>query len=475
MADIHELTALDLWTTLHKREISPREVTTSVLRRIAQVDPDVGAFVTVTEDAALERADEVETSLPHTRTLWGLPLADKDLVNRRGVPTGFGSELFQGVVAEASDELVTVLDDAGAVSVGKTATPEFGLSGYTEPRATGRVRNPWNRSLGVGGSSGGAAAAVAARMLPFAPGSDGGGSVRIPAAACGLVGMKPTRGLIPSASGITSVAGLSVGGTIARTVSDSALLLDAMIARRNGQIEHHYALRAPDDHDGDFLGAAVRGEGRFQLGILTNTPWDDELEIVVDPDAARTVRDAVELFTAMGHGAEEFTLRHDGRYGERFMTVWHASASTLPLDGEQLERLEPLTRHLVARGRELTARTLLETLSELTAFERSVIEQLSRFDAVLTPTLALTPRPLGWFDVDDPEECFRLQCAYEPYTSFVNVAGLPAITLPIIETDAGLPMGVQLIGRPGGEATLFALGAQLERRVRWQNRRPGLS
>ncbi|GAB2520793.1 amidase [Paramicrobacterium agarici] len=473
MAELHDLSALDLWRALQKGETSPTDVTEHVIERAERHNAQLGAFVTVTPDAARQRAAMVQSSVPRTSRLWGLPLADKDLVNRAGVPTGFGSRLFQGVEPAASDELVEVLDAAGAVSIGKTATPEFGLAGYTEPLATGPVRNPWDLTRGVGGSSGGAAAAVAARILPFAPGSDGGGSIRIPAAACGLVGIKPSRGLVPSASGITSLGGLSVGGALARTVTDAALLLDGMIGRVNGRIEHHYTLRAPDDNDGDLLGAAVRGEGRYQLGVMTNTPFDGELDIVVDAAAAAAVDEATARFADMGHGIEEFELAHDGRYAQRFLALWHASAASLPIEGSRLEQLEPLTRHLVERGRSMSARDLTAVLGALSEFERSVIAQFSRFDAVLTPTLALTPRPLGWFDAEDPERNFRQQCEYEPYTSFVNVAGLPAITLPLVQTETGLPMGVQLIGRPGGEATLFALGTQLERRVRWQDRRPG--
>ncbi|MCW4458412.1 amidase [Microbacterium sp. MPKO10] len=475
MSELHDLGALDLWQSLQRGETTPTTVAEHALERAERLNPRINALTTLTPDAARQRARDVEESQDSTGMLWGLPLADKDLVNRAGVPTGFGSRLFPGVAAAASDELVDVLDAAGAVSIGKTATPEFGLAGYTEPLATGPVRNPWDPSLGVGGSSGGAAAAVAARILPFAPGSDGGGSIRIPAAACGLVGIKPSRGLIPAASGNTSLGGLSVGGALARTVADTALLLDGMIGRVNGRIMHHDTLRAPEQVTGELLGSAVRGEGRFQLGVMTNTPFDDELDIVVDPEADSAVDEAVRFFSDMGHGVEEFALEHDGRYAERFQALWHASAASLPVDGEQLIELEPLTRHLVERGRAMSARELIAVLAALNAFERSVISQFSRFDAVMTPTLALTPRPLGWFDPEDAEHNFRQQCEYEPYTSFVNVAGLPAITLPVAQTAKGLPMGVQLIGQPGGEATLFALGAQLERRIRWHERRPALA
>lgn len=475
MAELHDLSALDLWAALQRGETTPTELVDSALARVRRENPRIGALVTVTEDAARDRAARLEQEESRVSPLWGLPLADKDLVNRAGVGTGFGSALFQGTVAAADDEIVRVLDAAGSVSLGKTATPEFGLQGYTEPAATGPVRNPWDTTRGVGGSSGGAAAAVASGMIPFAPGSDGGGSIRIPAAACGLVGVKPSRGLIPAASGIPSLAGLSVGGSIGRTVADAAMLLDAMIGRRSGRIDHHYTLRAPDDHDGDLLGAAVRGEGRYQLGILRGNPFDGALDLDVDPEAERTVVEAARHAVDMGHGIEDVELRHDGRYMEHFWRIWRASAATLPVDGSDLDLLEPFTQHLVRAGRGLPTRAVLESLAALTAFERDVIDQFRHCDAVLTPTLALTPRPLGWFDREDAERNFRQQCQYEPYTSFVNVVGLPAITLPITQTPDGLPMGVQLIGRPGGEAALFSLGAQLERRIRWQRRRPPAS
>ena len=216
-----------------------------------------------------------------------------------------------GFVPDTSDEIVETLDAAGAVSLGKTNAPEFGLPAYTESLAAPPARNPWNPELGAGGSSGGAAVAVASGMLPFAPGSDGGGSVRIPAAACGLVGLKPSRGLVPAGSGIDSLAGLVVDGPLARTTADAALLLDGMIAKRNGRIDHHYTLRAPYDDDGPFLGTAVRGEGRFQLGVMTTSAWDDAYDITIAPEATDALDAAVDAFAAMGHGIEETALAPD--------------------------------------------------------------------------------------------------------------------------------------------------------------------
>jgi len=309
-------------------------------------------------------------------------------------------------------------------------------------------------------------------MLPFAPGSDGGGSIRIPAAACGLVGLKPTRGLVPAGSGIESLAGLVVAGPIARTTADAALLLDGMIAKRNGRIDHHFTLRAPYDDDGPFLGAAVRGEGRFQLGVMTTSAWDGAYDIAIAPEAHQALSAAVEAFSAMGHGVEETALTPDDTYAPAFRTIWQAGAARIPAEGETLSLLEPLTAWLVERGRALSARELSEALSALTAYERSFLAQLSSFDAVLTPAMALTPRPLGWYDQEDGERNFEQQVQYTPFTSLLNVTGLPGIVLPVWQTEDGLPMAVQLIGRPGGERTLLSLAAQLERRIHWQDRRP---
>ncbi|HEY1106657.1 MAG TPA: amidase, partial [Agromyces sp.] len=197
MTELHEHTALDQYRLLQSGDVSPTELARHYLERIDRLNPVVGAFATVTAELALERAGVVEREVPRARPLWGLPLGDKDLQLRAGVPAAFGSRAFAGFVPDESDELVRAVDDAGAVSLGKTATPEFGMPSYTEGLAFPPVRNPWNLDLGAGGSSGGAAAAVASGMLPFAPGSDGGGSIRIPAASCGLVGLKPSRGRVP--------------------------------------------------------------------------------------------------------------------------------------------------------------------------------------------------------------------------------------------------------------------------------------
>nr|WP_194241459.1 amidase [Galbitalea soli] len=462
------MSAQEQWDWLHRGEITPVELVEHYLRRIERLDPGLGAFVTVSADRARRRAAELSAAGPTTAALWGLPIGDKDLYRRAGVRTTFGSRLFADFVPDVSDELVEVLDAAGTISLGTTNAPEFGFPSYTEPLAGSPARNPYDLELGAGGSSGGAAVAVAAGLLPFAPGSDGGGSIRIPAAATGLVGLKPSRGLVPAGTGFTSLAGLVTTGPIARSVADAAMMLDAMVAGAR----YEYATGAPRGAEGALLGSAIRGEGRYQLAVMTSSPWDDEYEIRLAAEARAALDLAVEELVALGHGMEETRLPATAGYAAAFRTVWQAGAASLPAEGQELELLEPLTRWLVERGRALTVRELGEALLVLTGYERVVIRALGAYDAVLTPALALTPRPLGWYSSDDPERNFAQQVQYTPFTSFVNVAGLPAIALPVAVTPDGLPMGVQLVGRPGGEATLLAIGAQLERRLGWARRHP---
>jgi amidase len=472
MTEIHELTALEQYRLMQRGDLGVGEAVEHYLDRIDRLNPELGAFHTVTAERARERAAALEASDDRTPILWGLAIGDKDLVRREGVRTTFGSRVFEQYLPEESDDLVRQLDAAGTVSLGKTAAPEFGLPSYTENLVAPPARNPYDTALGAGGSSGGAAVAVAAGLLPFAPGSDGGGSIRIPAAACGLVGLKPSRGLVPAGSGQDALAGLPVAGPIARTVVDAALLLDGMIARTGDRIRHTHTLRPPAYDDGLFLGAAVRGEGRFQIGVTTGTPWQHDFDVVLDEGATDALAIARDTLASLGHGLEEFGLEPAPEYGAAFRTIWQAGASTLPVDETTEHLLEPLTRWLLHRGRALPASQLVAALATLSRFERSVIRQFDRFDAVLTPSMALTPRPLGWYDQEDGERNFAQQVLYTPYTSFVNVAGLPAITLPVHRTVEGLPMGAQLIGRPGGEATLLALGRQLERRLQWDRVHP---
>ena len=470
--ELHHLSAQDQWDWLQRGDVTPVELAEHYLDRIERLNPELGAFARVDGDRALDRA-RTAAELPRSLELWGLPLAEKELSRRAGEPATSGSRALAGVVAPESDRIVQVLDAAGAVSLGATAAPEFGFPSYTEPVGRPPARNPYDTSRGPGGSSGGAAVAVAAGLLPFAPGSDGGGSVRIPAAATGLVGLKPSRGLVTA--GGDSLAGLVVPGPLARSVADAAMLLDAMTARRGEGVDWITTLH-PDD-PGRLLGAAVRGEGRFVLGVTTDTPWQYGYDVTLQPEAQAAFEFARDELAALGHAIEEVSLPDGSAYPDAFRAVWQAGAGALALSNEQLDLVEPLTNWLVRQGRELSAAALASALAALAAYERALIRALfsregAHVDAVLTPGLAQTPRPIGWWDAEDGMRNFAQQVTYTPYTSFVNVTGLPAITLPVQVTEDGLPMAAQLIGRPGGEATLVSIARQLERRLSWQRRHP---
>ncbi len=471
MFELHHLTALEQGQWLRDGSVSPRELVQHYLDRIERFNGAVGAMTVVEGERALARADALHDLVPRAAPLWGIPLADKELVPRAGQRTTFGSRLFAHHIAEVDDELVQHVDAAGAISLGATAAPEFGLPSYTESLVSPPARNPFDPQRGAGGSSGGAAAAVAAGLLPLAPGSDGGGSIRIPAAACGLVGLKPSRGRIAAGSGLDRLGGLVVPGPIARTVADAALLLDALVAGPGGRAATWpFATVAPEHSTAPYLAAAIRGEGRFQIGVMTSSPWEGFTELSIAPEARWAFDLALDALDALGHGLDELVLQTEPEYASHFRTLWMASAAGIPAESpDELAQLEPLTSWLVQQGRALSARSLAASLAWLTAFERRLIVQLSTVDAVLTPALAMTPRPLGWYDPHDAERNFAQQVQYTPWTSMINVAGLPAITVPVgLVPDGfdepGLPMGVQLIGRPGGEATLLSLAAQLERR-----------
>lgn len=456
MSELHDLTAIDQLAALRTGEIGPVDLAKHYLDRIARLDGGLGAFVEVTADAALARAASLAAH-ESNGALWGLPFADKDLVPRAGVPTRFGSRLHREYIPDATADQAAVLDEAGGISLGKTNTPEFGLTGYTETQIAPPARDPWNTANGAGGSSGGAATAVAAGLLPLAPASDGGGSIRIPAATVGVVGIKPSRGRVPFASGLDSPGGLPVAGPIARTVADAALLLDVQVAGRS----HPFATAAPGA--GPFVDAVAAGAASLRVGMTTVSPWDDADDIRLDPDAAHAVDVAAALLTDAGTAVDAFDWRPRG-YAELFMTIWRTSAARMTLSDAELELVEPITAWLVREGRRLTGAQVLDALAAAAVFERETITAFSPFDAVLTPALALPPQPIGWFDASDAARNFSQQVQYAPYSSFVNVAGLPAIVVPVTVDGSGHPVSVQLIGRPGGEAAIIALAASLEER-----------
>ncbi len=454
MSDLGELTALQTAAAVRSGDVTVTEVVEAALARAERLGPDLGAFAVLTPDRALDAARAADRAGPGTGPLAGVPTAIKDLTATAGVPTARGSVLGAGYVPEVDDDVVGLLARAGTISIGKTAVPEFGLSCYTEPAGAPPAVTPWDRTRSAGGSSGGAAAAVAAGILPVAHGTDGGGSIRIPASVCGLVGLKTTRGRVPAGPVGSDPVGLSVHGPLARTVPDAAAFLDAMAAPAPGEP----FVPAPAPPDG-FLAAAGRPPARLRIAVSVAAPLDG---VAVDPVCAGAATEVATLLTDLGHHVEPVETRLDDEVVAAFLTLWAVLSATDPVPEADEPRLQPLTRFLRARGRAVDGAAAMGALHTVQAATRRMVTARAGFDAVLTPTVAQPPRPVGWFTAaGDPEVDFARQVAFTPWTAVANLTGEPALTLPLVWSE-GLPIGVALRGRRGEEALLLALGAELE-------------
>lgn len=458
VSEIHELSAADLVVLRQSAELSAVEMVEHFLSRIEDHNESLNALVTVTAETALERALAMDEGLLDPGILWGLPFADKDLTNRAGVITGAGSRTnLRARPSLVSDPIAIALDEAGGISLGKTAVCEFGLTSYTESLVFPPTRNPYALGIGSGGSSGGAAAAVAGRLLPLAPGSDGGGSIRIPSWICGLVGLKPSRGSIPTGTGSKSLADLVVPGTIARTISDSALLIDAMVGG--------HAINNPSKTDlpnGAFFKNLDADIPPLRIGFTERHPWENSVETELDPIARKALNIVRVSLEGMGHSVEELNWEPHFEYADAFKKIWQASAAMLQVAEKSHALLEPFTRYLYDSGTKLDANKVGRALQALSKFEEETKLNFSQHDLVLTPGLSTPPPPVGFYATDDPEKNFEQQVRVTPYSSFVNVAGLPALALPVLRDSSGLPYGIQLVGRSAGELTLLRVGKALE-------------
>jgi amidase len=472
VTQLHDLTALEQAAAVRAGEVSPTELVEHALGRIEELDPGLGAFITVTPERALGAAADAEARLRRggeLPPLLGVPIAIKDLNNTAGVRTTFGCRVTAEFVPEVDDAVVTKLTAAGTISVGKTNTPEFGYPCYTDNDLVGPARCPWDPSRLAGGSSGGAAVAVAAGMLPFAQGSDGGGSIRIPASINGLFGLKPSRGRVSSAPFGDEVTGLGTNGPLARTVRDAAALLDAMAGPVPG--DPHWAPPLPP---GDtFLAAADRPVGRLRIGRFRESALPD---VELAPEVAAAFDDASALLADLGHDVEEAP---EGLISPEvlaaFERVWALSATLLPVPPEHAGLLRPLTRELRARGLAMSAAEAMDSLHTLRMFARRFVRATAGYDVLLAPVVTMTPRPIGWFDADgDGSADFERNKRYAAFTAVQNVTGQPAVSLPLYWTADGLPIGTMLVGRPADDAGLLALSAQLEQARPWAARRPSV-
>lgn len=476
MAELHDLTALEQAGAVRRREIGPVELVEHYLGRLHRRNEELGAFVTVTEDAARQQAERAERQVVEgdpalLPPLFGVPTAIKDLNLTAGVRTTLGSRVYEHFVPPVDDHVVELLRRAGTISLGKTNTPEFGLPCYTEPVVAPPARTPWDPSRSAGGSSGGAGAAVAAGMVPFAQGSDGGGSVRIPASVCGLVGIKVSRGRVSNGPIGGDVTGLAWNGPLARNVRDAAALLDAMAVPMPG--DPHWA---PPLAGGEtFLSYAGRDPGKLRIGRWA-TPAVAETE--VHPDCLAAYEEASRALVELGHEVEDVDAPFPMDVTAFFETVWGVASQGAPVEPGREGELQPLTQWLRKRGAATSGPEFVQAMARLQMLTRQWIVRTAGYDAVLSPTLASPPVPVGYFTAaGDPAEDFARQERFTPFTAVYNVTGQPAVSLPLHWTEATderpvLPIGVMLAGRPAQEATLIMLSAQLEDARPWVDRRP---
>jgi amidase len=461
--DLAFLPATEQAGLIRRREVSSSELVELYLERIERIDPELNAFVTVRAEEAREEARAADAT-PGDAPFHGVPIGLKDLTSTKGIRTTYSSRAYADFVPPFDSAVARRLREAGFVVVGKTNTPEFGTTAFTESELNGSTRNPWDTTKTPGGSSGGAAAALAAGLLPVAQGSDGGGSIRIPASCCGVFGLKPSRGRV-SAAPFSALEGLSTGGPLARTVEDAAALLDVLEGYEPGD---PWWAPPPERPFVDEVGA---DPGRLRVAVTTTPP----IEAPVEPACSYALAAAADLLVELGHDVAEATPPwQDPGLIHTFLTVWQVGPALDPVD--DLSLLTPLNRELVESAHTTSAAEYGRAVAQLHALARRVVAFWADVDVVLTPTLALEPVPIGWQETEGgaTEQLLR-NAAFTPFTSIVNLTGQPAMSLPLHWTEGGLPIGVQAIGPPAGDALLLRLAAQVERARPWRDRRPPLA
>ena len=458
---------------VRKKEVKPIELIDAAIERIERINPTINAVVTPMYDQARSAADSPLADGPFT----GVPFLLKDLLAAcAGVRMTSGSAFLKDFVPTHDSELVARYKRAGLVVVGKTNTPEFGILPTTEPALFGPSLNPWDPTRATGGSSGGSAAAVAAGMVPFAHGNDGGGSIRIPASCCGLFGLKPTRARNPLGPEFGDMfSGLVAEHAITRSVRDSAALLDATSGPDVGDPYWAPPPARP------FLQEAGADPGRLRIAFTTAAPSG----VQIHRDCVTAVNDAARLCSDLGHEVEEAAPQVNGELmAPMFMTVWSAGCTWI-IDraagelGRQPspEQFEPGTWALYQMGQKQTGAGYMTALNWIQAASRDIARFMLDYDVWLTPTLGEPPLPLGSFDspAEHPMAGMARAVQFVPFTPVCNMTGQPAMSMPLHWNDEGLPVGTHFVGRFGDEATLFRLAAQLETARPWAERRPPVS
>jgi Asp-tRNA(Asn)/Glu-tRNA(Gln) amidotransferase A subunit family amidase len=454
--------AWDLRELVRKKEVRPREVAEFFLARVEKLNPKLGAFMTITADRALAdaaRLEKIGAAEAGKLPLFGVAYSLKDLLWTKDIRTTFGSKNYENWHAPSDAELAVRLADSGGILLGKTTTPEFGLRPTTEGGLCPPARNPWNLEHTAGGSSGGSASAVAAGLHPIAQGSDGGGSVRIPAACCGLVGIKPSRGRITRApQDAESWGGLSTTGPIARSVRDAALMLDAMAGMLPGD---PYAARPPSRPFVEEISAHPK---KLRLAVINNTALGD-----VDAETLGGLESACALFREMGHSVEEIALDPGERLGKFARVIVGAAVSALNIPNPDL--LDPIVRGSYEWGAKISAADYIHAINGMHNASREVVHALMPYDALLAPTITRPAVKLGSLP-SNTANASREFYAWIAFTFPFNSTGQPAISMPNGFSKAGLPLAIQIVGRPADEAGIIALAAEFERARPWKDKHP---
>ncbi|HEV7625555.1 MAG TPA: amidase [Streptomyces sp.] len=444
-------------------EVTSRELTERALARIAATQPTLNAFRHVREEEALAEATAADWELAsgERQPLLGVPLAVKDDMDVTGLPTAFGCP-GDFPRKEADGEAVRRLRAAGAVIVGKTNSPELGQWPFTEGPAFGDTRNPWSLDHTPGGSSGGSAAAVAAGLVPAALGSDGAGSIRIPAAWSHLVGIKPQRGRISTLPDPEAFKGITVFGPLARTVQDAALLLDAAAGNAEGDLHRPEPV--------DVRSAVGRDPGRLRIALSWRPPFTATRKSL-DPGVRAAVDALAQRLAALGHDVEEEDPNY-GLIGLTFVPRATAGLKEWSLRAPDPTLLDPRTLGAVRTGERLEGLVLRAARAAEGPLQRRVGRIFRRFDVVLAPTTATPPPRIGDLAGLSGWETDRTMIGHCPYAWPWNVLGWPGVNVPAGFTGAGLPVGAQLLGPANSEPLLVSLAAQLEADQRWFERWP---
>ncbi len=466
MQDLAFAPALEQARLVREKEVSPVELVELYSKRISELNPKLDAYLTVVPELAMEAAREAEARLgsDDLPAFHGVPISIKDLDDTAGIRTTCGTKAWAERVPDRDGHVAARIKQAGFIILGKTNTPEFGKSVVCEPDGYPPCRNPWNPDHTPGGSSGGAASALAAGLCPVSQGSDGGGSIRTPAACCGVFGLKPSRGRISFTPAFPSLFG--VHGPLARTVADAAALLDVMAGYETGDVFWAPAPERP------FALQAAREPGRLRIAASTK-PTND---LPVDPVALRSVEEAAELLTELGHDVVEA----DPDYGELPMMSHMALRAAGMVSHEQFPRPEELgdvARFLYEAGRNMGVADYMTALDEVQKQNRRVIAFFDDVDVLLTPTLSVRPPRVGELKelINNPDALTIAQKMSQTFLSIWNNTGQPAASVPFDIASDGLPVNIQLVGRPADDATLLRLSAQVEAARPWAQRRPPVS